>query len=244
MISRLTRAARALATALIDPRGAIQDAMANPAPMWIGAVFLGAAAAVSLGTLPRQLALLDVAVPVLPETVLAAQQEMLRRGLTRLILVDRLVPQPTVLVGAGVLVLLAAPVLMLARDRRAVLIAVALVGLAPLLVDRLGQLILSLVVSLPQVVSPGEAIRLPHRFVTGPLVFWRDTSAAPGWLELLNARVNLVSLWCVAIWVVGMHELSGAKWAAWQVAVPVVSLAGAGVITWAVGPWALALILR
>jgi hypothetical protein len=244
MTARLRRDASALMSVLIDPRATIRLVLDDPSPMRMAVVFLMVAALLGLATLPQQLALLETALPIPREPMLAAQQEMLRRGLTRLILFDRLLPQPAVLVGGGLLVLLAEPALMLARDRRSALGALAIIGLAPLLVDRLGQLVLSLLVSSHQVVSAAEAIRLPHRFVTGPLALWHAPSPAPAWLELLNARVNLVSLWCVALWVVGIRELSGGKWAVWQLALPVVSLAGAGVVTWAVAPWVLAMLLR
>jgi len=243
-MARLARDARSLVSVLIDPRGTIRLAIDRPSPVWVAVLLLGAAALLGLGTLPRQLALLETALPIPPEPMLAAQQEMLRDGLTRLILLDRLFPQPAVLVGAGLLVLLAEPVLMLARDRRAALVAVAIVGVAPLLVDRFGQLVLCMLVPAHEVASPAEAIRLPHRFVTGPLALWRAPSPAPSWLELLNARVNLISLWCVALWVVGIRELSGGKWAVWQLTLPVASLAAAGVVTWAVAPWVLSMLLR
>ncbi len=243
MMARLAAEARCLVAVLVDPRGTIRLVIERPSPIWMAAVLLAVIAGLGLGTLPAQLSLLKTALPMPQEPLLAAQQEMLRQGLTRLILLDRLFPQPAVLLAAVAVALLVEPVLMLARDRRAALVAVAVLGLAPLMVDRVGELALSQLASLPQVASPAEAVRLPHRFVTGPLVFWRVSSPAPAWLELLDARVNLVSLWCVALWAVGVRELAGGKWMAWHLALPAASLAAAGVVTWAVGPWALSVLL-
>ena len=104
---------------LVDPDGAVRAAVASPAP-WRIVLTLGVSWTVlGLGTLPRQLSMLSQAFAPTDDVALAAGREALASGLVRLMVCDRLVPAPAVLVGAVILVWAAEPVLMLARERRA-----------------------------------------------------------------------------------------------------------------------------
>jgi hypothetical protein len=216
----------------------------QPVPLLMLTVVLCTTAMLGLATIPRQLALLAAGLPAPADPLLVAQQEALRAGLVRLMVMDRLAPQPAVLLGAAFLFLTAGPVLMLARDNRGALAAVIVLGLAPLAVDRIGELGISYLLTVEGAATAGDAIRLPYRFETGPLVFWRDAAPAPLWLELLDARVNLASLWCVALWSVGVQQLDGGRWAPWHVALPAACLAGAGFATYAVAPLVVPVIMR
>lgn len=229
--------------ALVDPGAALRRAVREPRP-WRWALWLGGAAVVlGLTTVPRQLSALADAMPLFGDTVLDAQTVAFRRGLTRLIVADRLVPAPTLLVAAAFVFLAAEPVLMLARDRRAAILTVVIAGMAPLLVGRVGELLTTLVTPAAALDSLGAAVELPHRFVTGPKLFTLGREA-PAWLEVLDARVNLVSLWCVALWAGGLRRLSGHRLESWHLALPLVCLAGAGVVTWVLGPLVVQMLLR
>jgi hypothetical protein len=133
---------------------------------------------------------------------------------------------------------------MLARDRRRAIVAVAVLGLAPLVLDRIGELAITYLVSMDVHATPGGAITVPHRFGTGPAALWRGPGSAPAWLELLDARVNLVSLGSVALWSVGVRELDGHGWQAWHVVLPAGCLGAAGLLTWVLTPLVLPILMR
>ena len=88
----------------------------------------------------------------------------------------------------------------------------------------------------PDTVTPGYAMTVPHRFATGPVLLWRGAAKAPEWLGVIDARLNLVTLGCAALWSVGLRQLDGRWWQVWHVLLPLACLLGAGVITWAVAP--------
>ena len=205
---------------------------------------LAAAVGVSRVAMNRQLGLLQKGLPVTGEAPIDAQHEALREMVARLILVDRVVPQPTVLVTALLIIIVAEPVLMLARDRRRAIAAIAVLGLSPLFVERVGELAMTYLLPAASYATPGGAITLPHRFVTGPLILWRGADSAPHWLELLDARLNLISLASVALWSVGLHQHDGRRWELWHVALPAACLAGAGAITWALTPVVMPILMQ
>jgi hypothetical protein len=233
---------RTLAGGLVDPVGAAFNAVARPAPFAVAAWLVALLVPMGVATLPRQFELLHRALPLVGEPLIDAQQEALRAGLERLVVADRLVPSPSLLLAALALVVFAEPVLMLARDRRAALWAVAALGLAPLLVDRLGELALTYVAVGDGLLPPGEVLQLPHRFVTGPRLVWGGASP-PGWLMVLEARVNLIALWSCALWTVGLNRLDGGRWAAWHIALPLACLLVGGLLSFLVGPLVIGAIL-
>jgi len=233
---------RSLAAVLVDPRGGMRTVAERPRP-WALVVSLGAfLVALGLATLPRQLALLDRTMGATGDPLLDAQTELLRSGVLRLIVADRLVASPTLLVAALFLALAAEPVLMLARQRQPAIWAVVLLGLAPLLVQRVGELAITYVAAIADPVA-GDAVTAPHRFVTGPLLLWRGEGPAPGWLELLSRRANLIVLWCLVLWSLGMQQLDGGRWQLWHAALPAACLAAAGLLTWMLWPIVLPLVL-
>jgi hypothetical protein len=230
--------------ALVVPVDAARGVVADPAP-WRTLLALALSwTALGLGTLPRQTALLSKAFAPATDQALAAGREALASGLVRLMVMDRLVPVPAVLVGAVLLVVAAEPVLMLSRDRRPALVAVAVLGLAPLVVGRLGELAFTWMVDGSQFASPGAALNLPHRFATGARLFWVGSVTPPAWVELLETRVNLVTLWCAALWAVGLAHLDAGKLEAWHVVLALGCLGVAGVATWVVGPIVVPMVLR
>jgi hypothetical protein len=227
---------RPLTAVLVDPVEAFRAAVSRPAPGLTLTALAAATTTIGLATLPRQLSVLGRGLPFTGDALIDGQHEALREMVTRLIVIDRLVPQPTVIVAAILVLLTAEPVLMLARDHRRAILAVVVLGLVPLVLERAGELAISYLLSPDSQATPGWAMTIPHRFVTGPALFWRDAGAVPQWLEILDARINLVSLGCVALWSVGLRQLDGKKWEPWHVFLPLGCLMGAGLATWALTP--------
>jgi len=235
---------RAVGAVLIDPVAAYGAAISRPEPWRLFAFFVAVQTVLGLATLPRQVAVLELGLPLTGNPATDAQLEALRAGIVRLMVVDRVLPQPAVLLGAVLLVLGAEPVLMLAQEHRRALIAVAILGLAPLVVGRIGELAITYLVSSAGHGTPGDAISAPHRFLTGPKLLWRGDGPAPQWLEVLDARANLVSLGCVLLWSIGLRQLDGGRWAAWHVALPLACLVAGGLASWALAPVVLPIVLR
>lgn len=228
---------------LLDPRRnfrriQVDDLWGAP---WV-LVVLGAAI-LGVATVPKQLRLLSEALPPSADPFLSIQHAAIREGLTRLVLADRLVPAPTLLVAAVMLGFVADSLLSLSRDRRWTIWATIGLGMAPILAQRLGELALTYVVQ-ADAMTPGDALTLPHRFRTGPLLFWWSAEPASRWLEVLDPRVNLVSLWTVGLWAIGVQAVDeSTRLQPWHVLAPSFCLALAGVITWASGPFIVGLIL-
>jgi len=234
---------KSLVGVLVDPTGVTKAAVRGAEPGGLALAVFIAVTALGAAALPRQLWVLQQALSPTGRPELDLHYQAMQHGLTRVIIADRLVLSPTLLLAAVFLVLASEPILARARDRRSALWAVALLGLAPLLVEQAGELIMTYLASPHSRPSPGEAINLPHRFVTGPLLFWGDGPSPPAWLEVINARVNVITLWCVVLWTVGLRTLDGGRCRAWHVCVPLSCLGIAGVVTWITTPWAMSALL-
>ena len=148
---------RRLLSALIDPPEAMRRGVLEARPLRTAAALASAVTALGLATLPRQVAILNRVLASTGDPQSNLHHEALRSALLRLIVADRLVPAPALLLAAVFLVAVAEPVLMLARDRRAAIVQIALLGLAPLLVDRLGELAMTYLVPLADQVTAGRA---------------------------------------------------------------------------------------
>lgn len=227
---------RRLLSALIDPPEAMRRGVLEARPLRTAAALASAVTALGLATLPRQVAILNRVLASTGDPQSNLHHEALRSALLRLIVADRLVPAPALLLAAVFLVAVAEPVLMLARDRRAAIVQIALLGLAPLLVDRLGELAMTYLVPLADQVTAGAAVLAPHRFRTGPLLLWWSPEPAPAWLELMEPRTNLIVLWAVVLWSIGLRTLEGRTLETWHVVLPLVCVMAAGVVTWILGP--------
>jgi hypothetical protein len=229
-VRRVWQVCRTLAAALVDPAGACRNADQRPAPLGTAAVLLVAVTVLGALTLPRQLHLLGAALAPAGNASRDLHHQALASGLSRLMWFDRLVPPPTAVLAGLLLAWAADPLLGLARDARPRLASVVVLGLAPLLAQRAGELAMAYLADLPTPLTPGSAIDLPQEFVTGPAVFWRQD--APRWLQALSPRANLITVWSVGIWATGLRELDGGAWRTWHVTLPIVCLAGAGLTTW------------
>lgn len=234
---------RPLLHALVDPPEAMRRGALDPRPLRTGAALAGIALALGLATVPRQLAILNRVLAPTGDLAGDVHRAALHAGLLRLIVADRVVPAPALLVAGVLMVALAEPVLMLARDRRPAIVQVVLLGLATLMVDRAGELAITYLVPLASQVTAGDAVLAPHRFRTGPLLLWRSASPAPLWLELLEPRANFIVLWTAVLWSLGLRELEGRRLSGWHVSLPLACALGGGVVTWILGPLVVPVIL-
>ncbi len=231
-----------IALVLVDPRRAVQEAIGQPRPAVVALGVLVITALLGAATLPRQLDLLFAALAPTGDVARDLHHAAMEAGLTRIIVADRLMPPPTLLVAALVLGLAAEPVLSLAEDRRRAVWTVVLLGVAPLMVQRIGELAVTYVSAVGSPPLPGDAVSVASRFVTGPLLFsWTDTP--PSWLVSVNQRLNLVTLWAVVIWTIGLKELDGRRLASWHVALPAACLGLAALATWWLAPMVAGLLL-
>jgi hypothetical protein len=231
-----------LGLVLVDPPHAAKQAIARPRPMAWTAGLLALIALAGASTLPRQLALLSASLAPTGDLMQDMHYSALKGGLIRIILADRVIPPPTIILAGVILALAAEPILALAEERRRTVWAVLLLGIAPLLIQRVGELAVTYVASAGARPHPGDALGLPQRFTTGPLLFWSGGDPPP-WLLSFNQRFNLVSLWSVVLWSIGLRELDGRHWRAWHVALPVCCLGLAAFFTWWLGPMVTTLVL-
>lgn len=242
-MTAIRQVARQLAQSLVDPPAAARSAAAQPVP-WLALVAVVlVAAALGAATLPRQLDILSRALALTGDPIRDLRNGTMHDGLLRLIVIDRLVPPPTLVLTALLLVGAAEPVLALPRDRHRLLWAVVLLGLTPILVLRLGELAVTYAAALGPAPRAGDAVSLPHDFSTGPVLLWPGDTHPPVWLRSLSQRINLLAAWSVALWAIGLRELDGRRFATWQVLLPASCLAVAAVITWWLSPMSTALLL-
>ncbi|MGA2383732.1 MAG: hypothetical protein ABSG61_09900 [Gemmatimonadales bacterium] len=164
-------------------------------------------AALGALALPRLLRLLDVALQPTGRELLDAHLAVLRIGLGRLLLFERLVLPLPFLAAGTLLALAAAPVLSGRGVSAGAVVAVLALGAAPLLVQRAGEL--AVVLATPGAgLGPGDVAGLPARFnvgVAGALA--AAGVAAPGWLGAAAEAANGVGLWVVALWGWGLARL-------------------------------------
>jgi hypothetical protein len=239
----VTAALLVLSRALFSPGKACQTLADRPRPLLLAMVLAGVVTAAGAATLPRQLSMLNQALGPSGNVLRDMQHAAMRPGLTRVIVVDRLVPPPTVVLAALLLVLAVDPVLAVAEDRRRALWSVVIAGLTPLVLQRTGELLVSYLAAVPPRPVPGDPIALPQRFATGALLFWWQDEPAPPWLLALNARFSLFAGWCVAIWAVGLRRLDREPAGGWHVALPAGCLVLAALVTYWLRPLAAALVL-
>lgn len=239
----LGTALRVLGTALANPGTACRAIAERPRPLALAGLLAVAVTAAGAATLPRQLALLNQALAPGGDMLRDLHHAAMQAGLLRLMVVDRLVPPPTLVVAAILLVIAADPVLAVAQDQRRVLWAVAVAGLTPLAVQRLGELVVTYLAVVPAHPVPGDPIALPQRFATGALLLWWRDDVPPPWLLAVNARLNLFAGWSVAIWSVGLRQLDREPPTAWHVALPLGCVALAALTTYWLRAMAAALVL-
>lgn len=172
---------------------------------------------------------------------IAAHISVMRTGLIRLILVDRMLPPATASLAALVAGTIAIFSMELAAPARRLLRWVLLLGMVPILALRLGELGVTLLGAVSQL-SVGDVMELPGRFVLGPL-FFAGSDPAP-WVYLVDARFNLVTVWMGVVWVKGLRCCTPGESIRWPVFVTCSSFLVASLATWSWGTPFLDLVLR
>jgi hypothetical protein len=205
MSRNLVRAAALPLRALWSPGAALDDAVTHrvvaTASLVLLVTVLGALA------LPRLLALLEAALQPTGQVLLDAHLGVLRIGLRRLLLFERLVlPLPFVASGT-LLALVAGPVLSGRGVTTGAIVAMLALGAAPLLVQRAGEL--AVVLAAPGIgLAAGDVAGLPARFNVGLAGALAAAGVpAPGWLGVAAEAANGVGLWVVALWGWGLGRL-------------------------------------
>jgi hypothetical protein len=226
---------------VVSPVGAMRQASTEPGLRLAAAVLLVAVSLLGSVTLPRQLQLLGRTLAPTGNPARDGHHAALSAGLNRYILFDRLVPPPTILLAAGLVIIAARPMLALAGDRGSRIQPAILLGLVPLLFQRIGEAAVTYVGS-RGVTVPGLVIMLPRQFVTGPALLWASAEV-PFWIEALSARLNLVSLWSLALWSLALRQLDGQPFCSWHWLLPASCLATAALTTWWLEPMVLTMIL-
>ncbi len=193
-----------------------------------------------MATVAIQLFLLNEAVDLMtPEA--AAHIAVMRTGLTRIILFDRLLPPATVLLAMPLVGMVAVWSMELeSRDKKSAA-RVLLVGLVPLLALRIGELGAT-VLAVSSFPGVGEVIVLPRRFFLGPRLLGGPDPDP--WVHGLDARFNLVTIWVMAIWSHGLGRLGGGGFRWWARGVVLACFCIAALVTWSWGGTFVELILR
>lgn len=205
MSGRLMRGALLPLRTLWSPGAALDGALARrviaPASLVLLVAVLGAL------SLPRLLALLDAALQPTGQALLDAHLGVLRVGLRRLLLFERIVFPLPFLAGGAVLWLVAAPALSGRGVTAGAIVAVLAMGAAPLLVQRAGEL--AVVLATPGAhLAAGDVAGLPARFNVGLAGALAGAGiAAPGWLSVVAEAANGVGAWVVVLWAWGLGRL-------------------------------------
>lgn len=200
------RAAALPIRALFSPGGALDDAGSGHDLIALASLALLVAALGALA-LPRLFALLDAALLPSGQPRLDAHLDVLRAGLRRYLVAERLVPPLPFVVGGLLVALVAAPVLAGRGVRASAIVRVLAVGAAPLLVQRAGELAAVLGAPGDGLVA-GDVARLPARFnvgVAGALSLAGVT--ATGWPSVVAEATNAFGVWVVALWGWGLSRL-------------------------------------
>ena len=224
------RAALLPARMVVSPGVAMDEARVGGDPLGAASLIAGVAALGALG-LPRLLELLSATLAPGGQPLLDAHLGVMRTALSRLLVVDRLLPPLPFVIAAVIVAAGAAAVLMGRGVRTRTLVAVLAAGAAPLLVQRLGEL--AVVWLTPgEGLTAGDVVRLPARFNLGlaGALGTAGVSVTGAWSVVAEA-VNGVGVWVVVLWGWGLATLDrGALAAARGAALPAwpFALAAAG----------------
>jgi len=158
-------------------------------------------------SLPRLLVLLAATLAPVGSPLVAAHAAALHDGLVRYVMVDRLLPPPPLLIAALLVAVVATPVLAGRRVSARAVWGVLAVGAAPLVVQRLGELLV--VWSTPaEGLVAGDVVGLAARFNVGLAGMLGAAGQAPdGALGVVADAANATGLWVVALWGWGLARL-------------------------------------
>ncbi len=192
--------------ALGEP-GAAMDVAGARYPARAAASLLCLTGALGAASLPRILALLAASLVPAGSPLAAAHAAALHEGLVRYVVADRLLPPPPLVVAALLVALVATPVLAGRRVAWTAVCGVLAVGAAPLVVQRLGELIVVWTTPADGLVS-GDVASLAARFNVGLAGILAAAGQAPGgaWGVVADAT-NAIGLWVVVLWGWGLARL-------------------------------------
>jgi hypothetical protein len=158
-------------------------------------------------SLPRLLALLAATLAPGGTPLGAAHTDALRAGLTRYVVADRLLPPPPLVIAALMVGLVAAPVLAERRVAGRAVCGVLAVGAAPLVVQRLGELLVVWATPGDGLVA-GDVVGLAARFNVGLAGLLAAAGLTPGGtLSVVAEAVNATGIWVVLLWGWGLARL-------------------------------------
>lgn len=188
----------------------------------VGLLFL--AGALGAASLPRLLALLTATLAPGGPPLAAEHTDALREGLTRYIVADRLIPPLPLVIAALLVGFVSAPVLAERRVAGRAVCGVLAVGAAPLVVQRLGELLVVWATPGDGLVA-GDVAGLAARFNVGLAGLFSAVGLAPGGaLSVVAEAANAIGIWVVVLWGWGLARLARdasrgrAGWAIWPFA--------------------------
>ena len=206
--------------ALGAPGAAMDVAGSRHAVIALAALLL-LAGALGAASLPRLLALLTATLAPGGPPLAAEHTDALREGLTRYLVADRLLPPPPLVIAALMVGLVSAPVLAERHVAVRAVCGVLVVGASPLVVQRVGELLVVWATPGDGLVA-GDVAGLAARFNVGLAGLFSAAGLAPGGaLSVVAEAANGIGMWVVALWGWGLARLDRdasrgkAGWAIW-----------------------------
>jgi len=192
--------------ALGEPGAAMDVAGSRHAALALASV-LFLLCALGAASLPRLLALLSATLAPLGSSLAAGHAAALREGLVRYVVADRLLPPLPLVVAALIVWLVSAPILAGRRVAGRAVCGVLAVGAAPLVVQRLGELVVVWTTPADGLVA-GDVAGLAARFNVGLAGLLSAAGQAPGGaLSVVAEATNAIGLWVVGLWGWGLARL-------------------------------------
>ncbi len=199
--------------AVATPTAALLETRTGPDPLVLASVVVLVSCLGALA-LPRLLGLLAASLATGRSPLLDAHAAVLRAGLARLVVADRLLPPLPYCFAAALLALAAAPLLAERGVRPLTVVCVIAAGASPLLLQRLGELAVVWLVP-PDGLASGDIVSLPARFNVGAAGVLAAMGTLPGgWAGVAAEAANAVGIWVVGLWGAGLALLARGETAA------------------------------
>jgi len=192
--------------ALGEPGAAMDVAGSRHAALALASLLV-LVCALGAASLPRLLALLAAALDPAGSPLAAAHADALHAGLVRYLLADRLLPPLPLVAAAAIVGLVAAPMLAGSRVAGRAVCGVIAVGAAPLVVQRLGELVVVWTTPSSGLVA-GDVVGLASRFNVGLAgVLGAAGVSMDGALGVAAEATNAIGIWVIALWGWGLARL-------------------------------------
>ena len=185
--------------AVVSPDASLREAAVASGRVMAASLLLLVALLGALA-LPRLQALLGAGLADGRSSLLDAHVAVLRVGLARYVLADRLLPPLPYAIGAVFAWLVSAPVLAGSGVRARTVAAVLMAGASPLLVQRAGEL--AVVWLTPGgALAAGDIVGLPARFNVGVAGALAAAGVRlDGWRSVAAEAANGIGVWVVLLW--------------------------------------------